>query len=151
MDHKETPTETIQQKLCHAVWADDAAGIRSAIAQGADPNGFYTASMTMLQFATFHGKAEAADALLAGGASVPTDALAEMGGWKINDYMIDGEEDAYCYYRVAKALLDRGADPDVKADEGKSLAEYYDWSPSLHRLFTDAIAKQSGSSSHPTT
>ena len=141
MNAPEESGDPLQHELHVALCDNDPAAVRTAIERGADPNGDSSSAATPLWFATFHGKPESLEALLACGATVPEDALEAMGSWEIDDYMVTDVEDDVRYYRVAEALLARGANPTVKADEGKSLVEYYDWSPSLHRLFTEAIAK----------
>jgi ankyrin repeat protein len=141
MSNEPTSPQMLEHALHVALCNNDAAAVRSAIERGADPNAKFSFEATPLEFATFHGAAEALDALLACGASVPKNALELMGDWELSDYMATEQEDALRYLRVAKALLARGADPTVKADEGKSLAEYWDWFPPLHHLFADAIAR----------
>ena len=60
----------------------------------------------------------------------------------ITDYIINSEEDELRYLRVAKTLIDLGANPSVKACNGMSLVEYFleIHYPHLHRIFANAIS-----------
>ena len=150
MEIEQIPIKTIEQELHVALCDNDPVAVRAAIERGADPNStrIYSGS-TPLWFVTFHGKPESLAVLLECGATVPRDALEAMGHWEVLDWQVTDGEDALRYLPVARALLERGADPNVKADEGKSLAEYWSWLPPLHRLFADAIARSSSTSANP--
>jgi ankyrin repeat protein len=148
MDDERIPPETLEQELHVALCDNDPVAVRKAIERGADPNARRTFGSTPLWFVTFHGKPESLAVLLDCGATVPKNALAAMGQWEVLDWQVADEKDALRYLRIAQALLERGADPNVKVDEGKSLAEFWSWLPPLHLLFTTAISKYSSISSH---
>jgi hypothetical protein len=145
------PIGTLEHELHVALCDNDPIAVRAAIEHGADPNAERSFGTTPLWFVTFHGRPESLAVLLECGATVPKHALEPMGHWEVLDWQVGDAEDALRYLPVAQALLERGADPNVKADRGKSLAEYWRWLPPLHRLFADAIARSRSTPTHPAT
>ncbi len=136
--------------LVRAIFSDDPVAVSAAIASGEDPNAVY-AELTLVALAALHGQPEVLTALIAGGATVPTDVLTVLGEMDITDWMIDPicrEED---YARVAEILLAHGASPHVIAYNGRPLITTFPEGsyPRLHRALSDALARTDPTARNP--
>ena len=99
-----------QSRLVKAAMLGDAAGVRAALADGADINGPAPAGGTALTAAALHGHVEIMDALLAAGAGV---AATDQSG--ASALMIASSQGLDA---VAERLIARGADPREKDTGG---------------------------------
>jgi ankyrin repeat protein len=120
-----------------AIFEFDSDAVPQVVAAGADPNASY-AGKTLVELAAYHGDDKMVAALIAVGATVPCDALRVLGEIGITDWKIDGPESEKSYARAAWLLIERGASPDVSADDGRPLIETFPASayPNLHRVLT---------------
>jgi hypothetical protein len=131
-------------QLANAIFDDDLSAAREILAAGADPNGELPGCphRTLVWLATFHGRPEILEALIAAGASVPESALDPLGQMDITDHMIDPIHLERRYAAVAATLIEHGASPNVTAYDGRPLiATFPEGScPTLHRVLADAIS-----------
>lgn len=125
-------------ELIAAIFCEDAELARKAISHGANSDFKYGAS-SPLELATFHGRADIVEIMVAAGFPVPADALGQLGAMDITDYKIERGEDERRYARVAEILIAHGASGNINDYDGKPLIEGFpvEFYPNIHRVLSN--------------
>jgi hypothetical protein len=130
--------------VANAIFHDNLDAARECLAAGVDPNAELPncSAIDLIWLATFHGRPEILDALIAAGARVTPCALDPLGQMDITDHMMDPIDLERQYAEVARILIEHGASPDVAAYDGRPLISTFPERsyPTLHRVLADALS-----------
>ena len=166
---------TKDEALLRRAEAGDLRGVQNLLTEGASPDARDPGGFTPLMFATIHGHAAIADALIAGGARVNVQnktGLTPLMLAAINNHapvlrsLIDHGADmnertkarwtalTYAAWRghasIVRVLLARGADPNVIDREGWTILQYATWR-AAEPAASDDLPEPSAGAGRPTT